>query len=321
MANLLAGDIGGTKTRLQMETVDTVLQKTYPSAAYAGLHEIVQLFMREVGVTHVDAACFAIAGPTQGNTVKLTNLPWPRVDANSMAAQCHIDRILLINDFEAIGHGLLKMQADDMLCLQAGEIWPQGVRLLTGPGTGMGVAWMTTHADEYAVHASEGGHADFAPVNELQWALACYLRQLHGRATYEQIVSGPGLVNIFNFLRDTQRGKPSVQMREAMLNGDAAAAITHFALLEDEGIARDALAVFMQILGAYVGNLALTLLPRGGIFLAGGIAPQLVSVLRDGPFLQAYRQKGRFTEILESLPLYVVTHPHPGLLGAMSRLR
>lgn len=326
MANLLAGDIGGTKTLLQIDTADSVLQKSYPSAAHAGLEEIVEIFLREAGVARVDAACFALAGPVSGRTGKLTNLPWADIDADALAVRCNIGRVTLINDFEAIGHGLAALRAGDLLTLQAGEPQPDGVRLAAGPGTGLGVVWLTPQsgnhgAGGYAVHSSEGGHTGFAPADELQGELLRYLRQRHGRATYERVVSGPGLVEIFDFLRDSRRAVPSARLRDAMAEGDAAAAISRFALHEDEAIARTALDVFVSVYGAFVGDLALTLLPRGGIYLAGGIPAKIVDALRDGPFLRAFRDKGRFAWLLETLPLHVVTHPHPGLLGARAFMR
>ncbi|MDR2195288.1 MAG: glucokinase [Gallionellaceae bacterium] len=310
MKNLLTGDIGGTKTLLQIETSSGVSQQSYASAEYASLQDVVSLFLRESGITRVDAACFALAGPVAGRIGKLTNLPWPDVDADALAAACNIGEVTLINDFAAVGYGLAALRADDLVTLQAGNPQPDGVRLATGPGTGLGVVWLTPQG----VHASEGGHADFAPVNEVQKELLFHLRNLYGRATYERIVSGPGLVDVFNFLCGARGYSPPPQLRAAMTEGDAAAAISHFA--RQDYLAREALDIFISVYGAFVGDLALTLLPRGGIYLAGGISAKIVDELRNGGFLRAFRDKGRFAWLLESFPVHVVTHPTPGLLGA-----
>ena len=314
---LLAGDIGGTKTLLQINTADSVLQKSYASADYAGLEEIIADFLHGAGIARVDAACFALAGPVAGRVGRLTNLPWPDVDADALVSRCPIGRVELINDFEAIGHSLAVLPQDSLLTLQEGQAQAHGVRLATGPGTGLGLVWLTPTAHNgYAVHPSESGHADFAPVDELQWDLLRYLSQRHGRATYERVVSGPGLVEIYRFLQESGRATPSPQLLAAMAEGNPAAAISHFAQHEDEAIARMALELFCAVFGAFVGNMALVFLPRGGIYLSGGIPAKIADALKQGAFLRAFRDKGRFAGLLETLPIHIVTDPYPGLLGA-----
>lgn len=315
MEHLLAGDIGGTKTLLRVNTAEGVLQKSYPSAGHAGLAEMLDEFLREAGNMRISAACFALAGPVSGRQVQLTNLPW-QVDADAIAARFAIPRVMLINDFEAVGHGIAALQAGDMFTLQAGEPQSQGARLVVGAGTGLGVAWLTWAHGRYVVHPSEGGHMDFAPADELQHQLLVYLQQRYGHVSYERIVSGPGLYAIFEFLRDSRHAAPSAHLIAAMAEGDAAAAITQSALHEDEIIARMALDLFVSIYGAFTGNLALAALPRGGIFVAGGIAAKIVPALRHGSFMRAFRDKGRYVDLLETLPLHIITNPTVGLLGA-----
>ncbi|HEY6095172.1 MAG TPA: glucokinase [Gallionellaceae bacterium] len=311
----LSADIGGTRTRLSLARGDTVvLEKSFPSAAYAGLDEIVAEFLHEAGAGEISSACFALAGPVEGRLVHLTNLPW-EVDADALASRFSIPRVALINDFQAAGHGIAALHVDDLLTLQAGQPEP-GSRLVLGAGTGLGVAWLTPAHSDYKVHPSEGGHIDFAPADDTQYALLRYLQQRHGHVSYERIVSGPGLVAIFEFLRDSGREQPSPQLLAAMATGDAAAALTQAAEHGGEPIARHTLALFIAIYGAFAGNLALAALPRGGIYVAGGIAAKIASALQQGDFLRNFLDKGRFKGLLQTLPLHIVLNEQVGLLGA-----
>ncbi len=319
MSYFLSGDIGGTKTLLQISATDSahppLLQKSYPSAGYAGLAEMLDEFLRATATTEITGACFALAGPVSGRRVKLTNLPW-EVDADAMAARFGIARVSLINDFEAVGLGIAALQPADLLTLQAGAAQARGVRVAVGAGTGLGVAWLTWQNGGHVVHPSEGGHMDFAPTDAIQYELLYHLQQRHGHVSYERIVSGPGLVAILEFLRDRGSAVPSTQLLAAMAEGDAAAEIAQFAQQGDETIARMALDLFIQIYGAFVGNVALAALPHGGIYVAGGIAAKIAAAMQHGTFLRAFRDKGRFAGLLETLPLHIVTNPNIGLLGA-----
>lgn len=320
MSYFLAGDIGGTKTLLQIfgagQERMPLLQKSYPSAAYSGLPEIVDVFLREAGTRDIVSACFALAGPVAGRIVNLTNLPWDAVDADLLSAHLGNAQVELINDFAAVGLGVAALDSCDLLSLQAADEQARGVRVVVGAGTGLGVAWLSWQDDGYAVHASEGGHIDFAPCDALQYALLCYLQQRHGHVSYERIVSGPGLVAIFEFLRDTQNMLPSDDLIAAMRTGDGAAAIARFAAGHDEPVAIQALGLFMKIYGAFVGNIALTALPRGGIYVAGGIAAKISVQLQGGDFMSAFLDKGRFNGLLATMPMSVVMNPQIGLLGA-----
>lgn len=318
MSHFLAGDIGGTKTLLQLgATSDAsapLLQKSYPSAGYAGLAEMLEDFLRAAGTGGITSACFALAGTVSGRQVRLTNLPW-EVDADAIAERFAIRRVHLINDFEAVGMGIAALQPADLSTLQAGMPQAQGVRVVTGAGTGLGVAFLSWQDDGYAVHPSEGGHMDFAPTDAIQYELLCYLQQRHGHVSYERIVSGPGIVAIYEFLRDSGKAVPSAQLVVAMRQGDGAAAIGRFAQ-QGEVIARMALELCVSIYGAFAGNLALLALPRGGLYIAGGIAAKIAPQMHSGGFLRAFRDKGRFAGLLESLPLHIVVNPQVGLLGA-----
>lgn len=318
MTYFLAGDVGGTKTLLSISSADErvpLLQKSYQSSAYAGLAEIVDAFLAEAGIRDIDAACFALAGPVTGRVVKLTNLPWS-VDGDALAARFAIKHVSLINDFEAAGYGVAALQAADWMTLQAGDEQAQGVRLVVGAGTGLGVAFLSSHADVYRVLPSEGGHIDFAPADDMQCLLLRYLQHRHGHVSYERIVSGPGLISIFEFMRDTLLAIPSPQLLAAMDEGDAAAAISRFAQQSNEPIARMAVDLFLSVYGAFAGNLALAVLPRGGIYVAGGIAEKMTAQMQGGEFMNAFLSKGRFGGLLATLPLHIVLNPNVGLLGA-----
>lgn len=322
MKYFLAGDIGGTKTLLQVFQAgrerEPVLCKSYPSADYPGLAEIIDVFLHEAAIQEVASACFALAGPVLGRKAKLTNLPW-EIDADALATRFRIKQVALINDFEAVGLGVAALKDGDLLSLQQGEPHERGIRIVVGAGTGLGVAWLSWDGHGYEVHPSEGGHTDFAPTNELQYALLAYLQQRHGHVSYERIVSGPGLLAIFEFLRDTRYATASVELITAMNSGDKAAAITHFASEQGETIALQTLKMFMQIYGAFVGNIALATLPRGGVYIAGGIAAKIVAQMQQGEFMQGFLDKGRFGALLATLPLFIVMNPQVGLLGASTR--
>jgi glucokinase len=318
MAYFLAGDIGGTKTLLSISAADMrapLLQKSYQSADFAGLAEMLDAFLAEAGICNIEAACFALAGPVTDRVVKLTNLPWV-VDGDALAARFAIKRVSMINDFEAVGYGVQLLQADDLLTLQAGAGQAHGVRLVVGAGTGLGVACLLSQADFYRVLPSEGGHMDFAPADDMQCLLLRYLQHRHGHVSYERIVSGPGLITIFEFMRDTLLATPSPQLLAAMEEGDAAAAIAHFAQPGNEPIARMAVDMFLSVYGAFVGNLALAVLPRGGIYVAGGISAKMAVQMQAGEFVRAFLSKGRFGGLLASLPLHIVLDPNVGLQGA-----
>jgi glucokinase len=313
MPSFLSADIGGTKTLLQLSDASGVSlrQQSFPSAHYASLTDILDTFLGDVGHPAIAGACLAVAGPVSGRRVKFTNLPW-EVDAGQLEQHLGIARLELINDFHAVGLGIAALQPADLLTLQAGQPPAQGARLAVGAGTGLGVAFMSWQSDDYAVHPSEGGHLDLAPQDDDQIDLLRYLQARHGHVSYERAVSGPGLVAIHDFLRDSGRAAPSAALIAAMQDGDPAAALTG----SDEPIARRAVDIFIALYGAAVGNYALLTLPRGGIYLAGGIAAKIAARMQAGDFLRAFLNKGRYTELLHTLPLHLVMHPNIGLLGA-----
>jgi glucokinase len=323
----LVGDIGGTRSRLELQVEEdgrlrAAHEREYRSETFAGLEALVEDFLGLEPVRHaaarVDAACFSVAGPVEGGTSTLTNLGW-RIDAQAVSARLGIPDVLLVNDFVAVGHGIAELGEHDLVTLQRGVAQPHGTRVVVGAGTGLGVCTLTWQGDGYAVHSSEGGHTDFAPINEAQDKLLASLRGAFGRVSYERVVSGPGLLRIFSVLQDG--GQPSKQLREAMQRQDAAAAISEFAINKVDPLAVRALDLFVDIYGAFAGNMALVTLARGGVYIAGGIARQIAHKLADGGFVNAFAHKGRFSDMLRRYPLHIVTDPKVGLKGAARLLR
>lgn len=324
MTRVLAGDIGGTSTRLCIADCTTGVcrpqrEQHFASANYTGLAQILSEFLQQEPGPSLDAVCLAIAGPVRstatGQFAKVTNLPW-EIDGGALAQIFSFPRLHLMNDFEAIGYGFPMLGAGDFFVLQKGDPVPRGPRGLIGAGTGLGQAILVWQGDHYAVIATEGGHAEFGPVDELQLELWRYLHRQHGHASYELVLSGPGLVRLYTFLRARGAIAESASVAQAMQAGDAAAAITNAALHQGDPLAQQALDLFVRIYGAQAGNLALTAGATGGIDIAGGIAPKIVSVLGEN-FLSAFRNKGNMKNYVSAIPVRVVMNTGIGLYGAM----
>ena len=326
-AAYLVGDIGGTRSLLELfverdGALRGVHEKSFRSAAYSSFDALLDEFFAQAGVApgNIEAACFAVGGPVDGGVSELTNLDW-RVDAAALSARYAIPEVLLLNDFAAVGHGIAVLGEHDVVTLQRAVAQPHGTRLVIGAGTGLGVCLLTWQGDGYAVHPSEAGHTDFAPLDETQDALLANLRRAFGRVTYERVVSGPGLLRIFSFLQDAGAGLPSRQLLDAMQRQDEAAAISEFGTGKLDPLAVRALDLFISVYGAFAGNMALTSLARGGVYIAGGIARQIAGKLADGSFVRAFTDKGRFADLLRRYPVHVVIDPKVGVKGALNYLR
>lgn len=319
---VLAGDIGGTKTWLRVTEFGAagprvLAEQRYASAGYAHVSSMLGEFLAGMGRPRIDTACFGVAGPVSSDggrqTVQVTHLPW-QIDSRTLAEEFAIPRVRLMNDFQATGYGIAALAESDTVILHAGLPLPHAPRLVMGAGTGFGMAQLIWQQDHYEVLPSESGHADFAPRDELQIELLHYLRQRDGRAFYDQIVSGPGLVTIYDFLASRQPAAASPALRQAMQGGDAAAAITEFAA--QDRLADAALDLFITLYGAWAGSLALITQPRGGVYVAGGIAPRLVERLKAGGFMRAFLDKGVMTPVVDAMPVRVVLNTKVGLDGA-----
>lgn len=308
---VLAGDIGGTNTRLCLarlagQQVEILAQENYTNDQAEGLEDMVALFL--AGRPQPVAACLAVAGPTDGRAAKLTNLPW-NIDADTMAGRFGLRYARLINDFVAVGHGLAALGEQDMVVLQDGSPLPAAPRVALGAGTGLGVVQCVAEEGKYRPIASEGGHMAFAPTDALQDRLLLYMRQRHGRVSVERILSGQGLVDLYGFCW-AEAGLPGAAP------GLLPAQVSESALENRDGAARAALALFCRILGQVAGDLALLAQARGGIYLAGGIPPKILPLLRDAPFMEGFGSKGRFTDWMALVPVRVVLDEHVGLKGA-----
>ena len=250
----------------------------------------------------------------RGGRVQVTNLPW-RLDAQELAQRFDIARIRFINDFEAIALGIEALGPGDLETLQAGQPVEHAMRVVLGAGTGMGVAWLMWQEGRRVALATEAGHMDFAPGNELQTALLNHLRKKFGHVSWERVLSGPGLVEIFRFLQASIGAASGLEQMSLEEEGGAAV-VADLALNRKHPLAAKALGLFVQCYGAFAGNLALAGLARGGVYIAGGIAPKIIAVLKQGAFIEAFCGKGRFSGLMQKIPVQVVMNPKAGLLGA-----
>ncbi|SKB11456.1 Glucokinase [Planktothrix sp. PCC 11201] len=346
MTLLLAGDIGGTKTILRLvdgteivkgsqtqERLKTLYESRYLSGDYADLVPIVQQFLQEVKEQlgehlHPEKACFAIAGPVVHQTAKLTNLPW-HLDAQYLKEELAISQVTLINDFEAVGYGVTSLPESDILVLQKGQPQTDAPIGVIGAGTGLGQCFVTPLVNRIKVYPCEGGHTDFAPRSELEFQLMKYLLAKHriDRISVERVVSGPGIIAIYQFLRDRNTAKESPEISEivkewehqiglAEVTVDPAAAISQAALEKRDHLSEQTMQLFVESYGEEAGNLALKLLPYSGLYIAGGIAPKILPLLETFEFMEAFSNKGRMKPILAKVPVYVVLNPQVGLIGA-----
>ncbi len=321
MTQLLAGDIGGTKTLLHLSQLTatglvTLHEASYPSANFKHLSPIVRQFLREAENSDpIAAACFAIAGPVQNDQSLVTNLSW-QLDARQMEPDLGIAQIRLINDFAAVGYGILALQPEDVVVLQDRPKVSQAPMAVLGAGTGLGEALLIWQGDDYAVQATEGGHADFAPRTDLEVGLMTFLRSRHGRVSVERVVSGQGIYNIYEYLRSASFAVASDAVEAQFEQKDPAAVIATHALANSDILCAKALELFVAAYGAEAGNLALKSLPYGGLYLAGGVGAKILPKLQDGTFLENFSDKGRMRSLLENISISLIINPKVGLLGA-----
>lgn len=319
---VLAGDIGGTSARFALfedrdaDGLSPVVSRTYQSAAFDGLEPLVREFLAELDGPP-DAACLGVACPITDGVCRLPNLGW-EVDARTFGDQIGLPGIRLINDFDAIGHGLARLGEEDVAELQEGRPDPDRTIAVVGAGTGLGVGYVTREGTVRRVHSSEGGHVDFAPRGPLEAELLAWLAETHGHVSYERVVSGPGLAAIYRFLRDTGRVPEREAVAREIEAGEAPEVISRHGLAGTDPLSRRALDAFVSVYGAQAGNVALLFQAEGGLYLAGGIAPAILDRLRDGPFMPAFLDKGRMTRLMERIPVRVILNERVGLLGAAS---
>ena len=298
---LLAGDVGGTHTRLIYAEANSggqavLAEKHYLSAEHSDLVTIIEIFLAEHHIsTAIDAACIAVAGPVKSGVASVTNLPW-LISEQQLSQLLHTPRVKLVNDFVAAAYGLSELKASEMLVLQAAEVG-EGDKLnpddaIIGAGTGLGAAHLVWLNNHYQVYPSEAGHAGFAPENELQCELLAWMQNQHSHVSLEMLLSGKGLVNIYRFIYEAKGIAESPAIHAAMKNSDPSRVITDAALADGDNLCQQTLDCFIDIYAAAAGNIALHYYPIAELYIAGGIAPKIQSQLTGQRFIDAFRNKG-----------------------------
>ena len=316
---ILAGDVGGTKVHLALyDFTDGNLKHTtdkqYPARNYSGLEEIVKEFL---GTNKVTAACFGVPGPVRAGRLRLTNLPWT-LDSAELCESLGIRHVFLINDLEANGYGVAELSQEQIYSLSEGDAGQIGNRALIAAGTGLGEGLLAWNGRMHVPYPSEGGHTDFAPRTEEEIELLRFLkRKYNGRVSYERVVSGMGITNVYEFLRDDHgMEEPKWLADEIAAAHDPNSVITQMALSAKSEICSRALDIVVSAYGAEAGNLALKVLSVGGLYVGGGIAPRILEKLKDGTFMKAFTDKGRLSQLLINMPVRIILDSRAALLGA-----
>ena len=318
---ILAGDVGGTNTRLGLFEITRgrfrlLSEKTYLSKNYKGLENILADFLR--GQKVIVAACFGVAGPVTEEVIVATNLPW-WIDIQSLQKLLSLKKVEVINDLVANAYGISVLKKADFEILNAGRI-RKGTQALISAGTGLGEAILFWDGKQYVPSPSEGGHAEFGPRNHLETELFNYLSDRFDHVSYERVLSGEGLFHIYQFLRDSKRfGSEPSWLSEEMKGEDPPEVISEMARHRKSKLCWKALDLFTSIYGAAAGNLALQVMAVGGVYVGGGIAPKIIWKLKDGTFMKAFKDKGRLSRIVAQIPVKVIMNERTALLGAASR--
>ncbi len=318
---ILAGDIGGTNSRLAaFETEGNrlccVVEKIYPSKQHNGLPEIVADFIKTEGIP-AQSACFGVAGPVTHGRSKISNLPWI-IDSRELASQLRLRSVGLINDLEALAYGIDALESKDFVTISEGSPDAEGNMAVVSAGSGLGEAGLYWDGFRYHPFACEGGHTEFAPKNDVEIDLLRYLMQKYGHqhVSYERILSGPGVKNIYEFLRDTGKEEEPAWLKEQLdAAADAPALISQLALSGKASICDRTILIFVSVFGSEAGNCALKMMGTGGVYVAG-IAGKIVEKMKGPAFMQSFLDKGRMQSLLETVPVKIVLNDDSGLIGA-----
>ena len=316
---ILAGDIGGTNSRLAFFTrhgkrLEPVAEQTYASRDHESLESVVKKFVSSHDLP-VDVACFGIAGPVKNGRSEAVNLAWA-VDSRQLARLLRIDTVELLNDLEAYAYGIAMLAPEDFVHLNPGVPEAPGNAAVIAAGTGLGEAGLYWDGLQHRPFACEGGHTTFAPSDPLQMELLGFLMREFGHVSWERVVSGPGLLNIYRFLRDTGHGEEPAWLTSEMQQHDPSAVISQAALAGTSALCGQALDLFVSLYGAEAGNVALKIMATAGVYVGGGIAPKIVKKLTDSTFMQAFVAKGRLKPLLQEVPVHIIMNDKTALLGA-----
>lgn len=318
---IVAGDVGGTKVHLALYGFDQgklvhVREERYPAQEFTGLEDIIRRFIAESGNPEVTAACFGVPGPVRGGRLRLTNLPW-EIDSRELELNLKIAHVFLINDLEANGYGIPELSADQLETLNPGDSSAVGNRAVVSAGTGLGEGILVWNGSKHIPMPSEGGHTDFGARNPMEAELLVYLmKKLNGRVSYERVISGPGIHNIYTFLRDEKKMEEPAWLAERMKTEDPNAVIGEVGESGKSELCATTLDMFVASYGAEAGNMVLKALAIGGMYLGGGIAPKILKTMKNGAFMKAFTDKGRLSELLIHTPVHVILESRAALLGA-----
>ena len=325
---ILAGDVGGTKVhlalyRFEQGALQHVRDEKFAAPQYPNLQSIVREFLgttKQRASDEIEAACFGAPGPVRKNVIRVTNLPWT-LDTHELARDLHIEHLFLINDLEANGYGIKELRPDQIFTLSEGDSSQVGNRGLIAAGTGLGEGFLIWDGKTHVPMASEGGHSDFGPHNDLEIELLHYLRsdpKMNGHVSWERVCSGIGLKNIYTFLRDCRKMNESPALRQRMLEEDPNAVIGELGEAGSDELCAKALDVFVSIYGSEAGNLALKILAHGGMYIGGGIAPKILKKMKDGSFMRGFCDKGRMHDLVSTMPVRIILESRAALMGAAS---
>jgi glucokinase len=316
---ILAGDVGGTKVHLALYDFTNgklthARDERYAAKEYKGLAEIVKEFL---GSDKASSACFGVPGPVRDGRLRLTNLPWT-LDSRELSSGLDIPHVFLINDLEANGYGIAELSADQIYTLSEGDSSQVGNRALIAAGTGLGEGLLTWNGRHHIPYPSEGGHSDYAPRNEDEIDLLRFLKhKYNGRISFERVVAGMGMTNIYEFLRDVKGVEEPAWLAEKIASvPDVNAVITEMGLAAKSELCEKTLDMYVSAYGAEAGNLALKVLSVGGLYVGGGIAPRILEKLKDGTFIKAFTDKGRLSQLLINMPVRVILESRAALMGA-----
>ncbi len=318
---ILAGDIGGTKTVLGIfepvpHKLESIAEATFASDAHGSLDEVLALFLEAHRQVDLSAACFGVAGTVIDGRSNLIHTPW-KLEEGALARICGAPRVALLNDVEATAYGMLTLDDHERVVLNPGTPRPRANIAVMAAGTGLGESFLCWEGERYRASATEGGHASFAPRSEREIELLRFLRaDLDGRVSTERLLSGPGLHNIYRFLRQRSADPEPHSVSARMAAEDPSAVIAELALASTDAVCVESLELFASIYGAEAGDIALRYLALGGVFIGGGIAPKVLPALQTDAFLRAFVDKGRYSDLVASMPVFVSLEPRTALLGA-----